>query len=120
MKRRIVPHPIGATALLSPSGRGGPAPVNPLGPAVPINPIRPGSPPANAAGDAANQATKAIADALGPGITASTQSIIGAGQILLGVVLVAVGLLLASGRGGRVARGAGRAGLFVATRGAVR
>lgn len=125
MKRRgrIVRHPDAIRGtLLGSSGRGGPAPGpgGVLGPAHPVNPVAPGNPSANAAGSAANQATKAIGDALGTGIAQAVQSIIGPGQVLLGIVLVAAGLLLATGQMGRLARGAGRAGLFAATRGAVR
>ena len=106
-KRRY--HPAGSVSIVGPAGRGGPDPGGGLlGPAVPLNPFAPGSPGANAAGQqanaAANAATKAIGDALGSAAQASARELLYAGEVLVGVLLIVVGLLLATGLAGRAAR----------------
>jgi len=112
VKRRSFPvrHPAMSKTLAPGGGHGGPAPGpgGVLGPAVPINPIAPGSPPANAAGDALNSVGAAILQAV--------KQFLAPGQIMLGVGFIVVGLLLATGQAGRVAR----TGVGVATRGAIR
>lgn len=61
-----------------------------------------------------------LQDALATGLELAQTDIIAAGSVFLGTILIVAGLLLAIGIGGPAARGAGRAGLFVATRGLVR
>lgn len=62
-----------------------------VNPAVPANPIAAGSPAANAVGNAISAALTGL---LKPAIA----TYLGAGEVLIGVILVVVGLLLATGR----------------------
>jgi hypothetical protein len=105
-----VRHPAMSKTLEPSGGRGGPAPGpgGVLGPAIPVNPIAPGSPPADAAGQALNS--------VGQSILQAVKQFLAPGQIMLGVGFIVVGLLLATGLMGRVAR----TGVGVATRGAIR
>jgi hypothetical protein len=109
VKRRIVQHPTSETYLLSSAGHGGPGPAGPSpkpGPRI----LKPGP------SLQLPNPTQGITDALGSAFQSAAKQLIPPGQVLIGVVLVAVGLILATGQGGRV----GKAGLFVATRGAIK
>ena len=101
-RARIVPHPPGP-GLIESTGRGhlDPYYAGVGGPQLP-NPLQP------------------LIDALTTGVRTATADVAGAGQVLLGVVLLGAGLLLATGQMGTAARATGRAGLFAATRGRVR
>jgi len=115
VKRRafIVRHPAGSAGLLGPTGIGPTGPAAPggglLGPAVPQLPSSPGNPAGQVPGRVANDALAPLAGALQAGLSAFSRDAIGAGAVLLGAVLVVVGLLLATGQGGRVAGVARRA-----------
>ena len=107
MRRGVwrVAHPAGPP-ILSMGGRGGPS-----------KPAQPGTNPAPLP---LPNPIDAVTGPLTNAANAVARDTVAAGAVLLGVVLVLVGLLLASGWAGPVARGAGRAGLFAATRGAPR
>lgn len=117
MRRRLVRHPSGP-GLIRTAGHGGPAPGpgGVLGPAMPVVPGAPGTVPNQQAQAALGQLQQQLAGA----VQSVVASVLGPGQVLLGVVLVVAGLLLATGQLQRGARAGARIGLFAATRGAVR
>lgn len=105
MKRRIVAHPTGP-GLLHTAGRGGPG-IIPPGHANPAP--KPRTPPLSNPLDA-------ITQQLSGAVQSAVGKIIPAGEVFIGVALIVVGLLLATGLAGR----GGRVALSAATRGLVK
>jgi hypothetical protein len=62
----------------------------------------------------------ALSGALAGATKQGTATILGGGQVLLGLALLVAGLLVATGIGARAAKGGARAGLFAASRGLIR
>lgn len=97
-RRRIVVHPSGP-GLIDTHGIGAPRVAPPMQ-------QRPGT----------FDPTKTISDALGTAFQRAVNDLLSPGEVLLGAVLIVVGLLIATGQMGKV----GKAGVFVASRGAIK
>lgn len=116
MKRRyLVAHPPGAPVIGS-RGMSGPG----LGGPIPQDPNRPQPPnPAPLPAVRLPQLPDPLAG-VGDAIGKATTGLLSSGEILIGVLLILVGLLLATGLGPKAARAGAKAGVMAATRGAVR
>ena len=118
-RTRIIRHPPGRKHLEAGlHGHGGPqpGPGGLLGPALPATPVAPRSPASGLPSDILGQ----LGAVFQAPLRAATTNLVAAGEVFLGVVVLLVGLLMATGQMGRIAKGTARAGLFAAPRGAIR